>query len=76
MCPGTDVIILKIFLPKNFGEKIGVFDSKQSQILKKMIVTLGFEKNANFFAENCLKSPKIVIVNIGPRSVCAEKTFF
>jgi hypothetical protein len=32
MVPGTDVMILKIFSPKNFAEKIGVFDSKQSQI--------------------------------------------
>jgi hypothetical protein len=28
--PVTDVIILKIFLPKNSAKKIGVFDSKQS----------------------------------------------
>jgi hypothetical protein len=27
-----------------------------------MIITLIFEKNANFFAENCQKSPKIVII--------------
>jgi hypothetical protein len=30
LAPGTDVMILKIFSPKNFAEKIGVFDSKQS----------------------------------------------
>jgi hypothetical protein len=28
--PGTDVMIFKIFSPKNFAKKIGVFDSKQS----------------------------------------------
>jgi hypothetical protein len=27
-----------------------------------MIITLVFEKNANFFAENCRKSQKIVII--------------
>jgi hypothetical protein len=56
----TDDMILKIFLPKKIGGKNCVFGSKQSQILKKMILTLVFEKNANFFrrklskiAENC-----------------------
>jgi hypothetical protein len=34
--PGTDVMILKIFSPKNLAKKIGVFDPKQSQNLKKM----------------------------------------
>jgi hypothetical protein len=28
--PGTDVMIFKIFSPKNFAKKIGVFYSKQS----------------------------------------------
>jgi hypothetical protein len=28
--PGTDVMILKIFSPKNSAKKFGVFDSKQS----------------------------------------------
>jgi hypothetical protein len=31
-----------------------------------MIITLVFEKNANFFAENCQKSPKIVIITSTP----------
>jgi hypothetical protein len=43
---------LNIFAEK-FSEKIGDFVSKQSQILKtNLIITLVFEKNANFFAEN------------------------
>jgi hypothetical protein len=33
-------MILKIFSPKNFAKKIGVFDSKQSKIMQKMTVTL------------------------------------
>jgi hypothetical protein len=32
LLPGTDVMILKIFSPKNW-QKIGVFDSTQSQIM-------------------------------------------
>jgi hypothetical protein len=31
-----------------------------------LITTLVFEKSANFFAENCQKSQKIVIINIDP----------
>jgi hypothetical protein len=49
---------------------MGVFDSKQSQILKKMIITLVFKKNANFFAENWEKSQKIVIITSTP--VCKK----
>jgi hypothetical protein len=62
---GTDVMILKIFSPKNLA-KNWRFYSKQSQILKKMIITLVFEKNANFFDENWQKSKKIVIITSTP----------
>jgi hypothetical protein len=31
-----------------------------------LIITLVFEKNANFFAENWQKSPKIVIITSTP----------
>jgi hypothetical protein len=48
---GIDVMILKIFSPKNLAKKFGVFDSKQSQIFKKLIITLVFEKNANFLSK-------------------------
>jgi hypothetical protein len=43
-----DVLFFKYFCQKN-GTKMGVFDSKQSQIMQNMIVTLVFEKNAKFF---------------------------
>jgi hypothetical protein len=33
---------------------------------KKFIITLIFEKNANFFTENCRKSQKIVIITSSP----------
>jgi hypothetical protein len=39
---------LNIFA-EQFSEKIGDFDSKQSQILKTMTITLVFKKNAIFF---------------------------
>jgi hypothetical protein len=59
--PGTDVLIFKNILAEKFSEKIGVFDSKQSQILKKIIIALVCKKNAIIFfrrklgkiAENC-----------------------
>jgi hypothetical protein len=56
---------LNIFA-KNFGENIGVLDLKQS------IITLVFEKNANFFAEIFQKSQKIVIITSTP-DVSREK---
>jgi hypothetical protein len=41
---------------------LAFFYSKQSQILKKLVITVIFEKNANFFAENLQKWQKIVII--------------
>jgi hypothetical protein len=38
-----------------------------------LVITLVFEKNANFFAENCQKSQKIVIITSTPGHV---KPFF
>jgi hypothetical protein len=43
----------KTIFAKNFGEKIAFFaQTMYCLFLKKMIITLVFEKNANFFAEN------------------------
>jgi hypothetical protein len=47
---GTDVMILKIFF-KNRLEKTLAFFSQTTGI-KKIIITLVFEKNAIFFVEN------------------------
>jgi hypothetical protein len=41
---------------------MGAFDSKKTKLCKNLIITLVFEKNAKFFAENCRKSPKIAII--------------
>jgi hypothetical protein len=51
-------MIFKIFLPKNFATKLAFFAQNKAKICKKWIITLVFEKNANFFAENCQKSHK------------------
>jgi thioredoxin-related protein len=49
------VVIFEISLPKNW-QKIGVFDSKQSSIIQKLIITLVFEKKNAIF---CPKLAKI-----------------
>jgi hypothetical protein len=62
LAPGTEVMILKIFLPKKF-KKSAFLTQTKANFLKKLILTLVFEKkNANFFAENWQKSQKTVIL--------------
>jgi hypothetical protein len=61
-CPGTDVMFLKIFSPKKIAKKLAFLTQNKAKIGKILIITLVFEKNANFFAENCRKSRKIVII--------------
>jgi hypothetical protein len=34
----------------------------KAKLCKNLIIILVFDKNANFFAENCRKSQKIVII--------------
>jgi hypothetical protein len=57
----TDVMILKIFLPKNLAKILAFFAQTADNFCKNLIV---FEKNANFFAENWQKSQKIVIITL------------
>jgi hypothetical protein len=38
----------------------------KAKLCKILIITLVFEKNANFFAENCQKSQTIVIITSVP----------
>jgi hypothetical protein len=60
MAPGTDVMIFKIFSPKNSAKKLAFLTQNKAKLCKNWIITLVFEKNANFFrrklakiAENC-----------------------
>jgi hypothetical protein len=48
---GTDVIILKKYFCRKIEQKYWRFRLKQSLIMQKMIITLVFEKNANFVAK-------------------------
>jgi hypothetical protein len=55
-----------------FAQKFGVFCSKYCYCLKKMIITLVFEINANFFAEKLAKIAENCDHNIDPRCVCEK----
>jgi hypothetical protein len=59
-------MILKIFSPKNAAKKLAFFTQNKAKLCKILIITLVFEKNANFFAENCQKSQKIVTITSVP----------
>jgi hypothetical protein len=63
-----DVMILRIFSLQNSAKKLAFLAQNKAKLCKILIITLVFEKNANFFAENCHKSPKIVIITSIPDS--------
>jgi hypothetical protein len=64
--PGTDVIIFIIFSPKNRRKKWR-FWLKLKLNFKKWIITLVFEKNANFFRRKLSKIAENCDLNIDPR---------
>jgi hypothetical protein len=45
---------------------LAFFAQTTASFCKNFIITLGFEKNANIFAENWQKSQKIVIIQSTP----------
>jgi hypothetical protein len=67
--PGTDIMIFKIFSPKKSAKILAFLTQNKTKFGKSLIITLVFEKNANFFAENCRKSQKIVIITSTPGSI-------
>jgi hypothetical protein len=58
---------LNIFAEK-FSTIIGVFDSNKAKLCKILIITLVFEKNANFFRRKLSKIAEKCDHNIEPRS--------
>jgi hypothetical protein len=54
-----------IFAQK-FSKKLAFLTQNKASFWKKLILTLVFKKNANFFAENWEESQKIVIVTSTP----------
>jgi hypothetical protein len=65
---GTDVMILTIFSPKIGTKKLAFLTQNKAKLFKKLPITF-FEKNANFFAEHCQKSQKIVTPGAGPSKI-------
>jgi hypothetical protein len=56
---------LNIFA-KNSVKKLAFLTQNKAKLSKILILTLVFEKNANFFADNCQKSQKIMIITSTP----------
>jgi hypothetical protein len=63
---------LNIFAEK-FRKKIAFLFKLLLVFAKTVTITLFFEKNVNFFAENCRKSQKIVIITSTPGMLHQEK---
>jgi hypothetical protein len=61
------MLILKIFSPNNLAKILPFSQTTAGFCKKKMIITLVFEKNAIFIAENEQKSQKNCDHNIDPR---------
>jgi hypothetical protein len=61
-------MILKIFLPKKFAKILAFFAQTTASFCKNSIVTLVFEKNANFFRQKLAKIAENCNNNIDPRS--------
>jgi hypothetical protein len=59
-------MIILIFSAKNSAKKLAFLTENKAKLCKFLIITLVFEKNANFFAKNCQKSQKIVIITSTP----------
>jgi hypothetical protein len=59
-------MIFKIFSPKISAKEMAFLTQNKAKLCKILIITLVFEKNANFFAENWQKSQKKVIITSTP----------
>jgi hypothetical protein len=59
-------MIFKKISPKNSANKLAFLTQNKGKLCEILIVTLLFEKNANFFAEHCRKSQKIVFKTSTP----------
>jgi hypothetical protein len=50
--PGITVVILEIFSQRKIAKKLAFLTQNKAKLCKFLIVTLGLEKNAHFFAKN------------------------
>jgi hypothetical protein len=56
----------KNIIAEKFSEKLAFLFKNKGKLCKLLIISLVFEKNAIFFAENWRKSQKIVIITSTP----------
>jgi hypothetical protein len=61
-------MIFKIFSPKNSAKKLAFLTQNKDKLCKNSIITLVFEKNANFFRRKLSKIAENCDHNIGPWS--------
>jgi hypothetical protein len=66
-------MIFKIFSPKISAKKLAFLTQNKAKFGKKLIITLVFEKNANFFAENLSKNAENCDHNIDPCFIIPQK---
>jgi hypothetical protein len=72
--PGTDVMIFKIFSPKNSAKKLAFLTPNKAKLNTNLIITLVFEKKTPiFFAKMWQKSRKIVIITSTPGQQLRKK---
>jgi hypothetical protein len=62
----TDEMIFETFSPKNLAKILAFFAQTNASFCKPLSITLVFEKNADFLAENLQKSQKIMIITSTP----------
>jgi hypothetical protein len=58
--------MLCFFEKKNSAKKLVFLTQNKAKLFKILIITLVFEKNANFFAKNEQKMQKLVIITSTP----------
>jgi hypothetical protein len=71
---GTDGMIFKIFSPKNSAKKLAFLTENKAKLCKLFIITLVFEKNANFFRRKLSKIAENCDHNIDPWSHWRQAT--
>jgi hypothetical protein len=65
----------KYFRRKIQRKKLAFLTQNKAKLCKTLIVTLVFEKKRQFFAENCQKSQKIVIITSTPGAIPTTSQF-
>jgi hypothetical protein len=53
--PGTDVTILKIFLPKKLAKKLPFLNQNKAKLYKNLIITLVFDKKSQYFSQKIVE---------------------